>query len=114
MGKGITAAAVLDLLRKRYEPPAWAFLEQVRNSTGWKRTERYADAVAMSLWPSRGLEVHGFEIKVSRSDVLKELRDPEKAAPIMRFCDRWWLVLGDKDLIQPGELRRRLRLRSKL
>jgi hypothetical protein len=104
VSKRITASQVADLLRARYAPPAWAFLEQVRNATGYRKTERYADGLAMSLWPSRGLEVHGFEVKVSRSDVLKELRDPQKSSPIQRYCDRWWLVLGAAALIQPGEL----------
>jgi hypothetical protein len=102
--KRISADDVIALLRARHEPPAWAFLEQVRSTTGASSRERYADAIAMSLWPSRGIEVHGFEVKVSRSDVLKELRNPEKAAPIQRYCDRWWLVLADASLIQPGEL----------
>lgn len=102
--KKITAANVVDLLRARYTAPAWAFLEEVRNRTGYGRMERYADGLAMSLWPSRGLEVHGFEVKVTRSDVINELRKPGKADPIMQYCDRWWLVLGDKSLIQPGEL----------
>jgi hypothetical protein len=58
----------------------------------------------MNLWPSRGLSVHGFEVKVSRSDWLSELRNPAKSASIQQFCDYWWLVVGDKDIVQPGEL----------
>ncbi len=58
----------------------------------------------MNLWPSRGLSVHGFEVKVSRSDWLSELRNPAKSASIQRFCDHWWLVVGDKGIVQPGEL----------
>lgn len=36
--------------------------------------------------------LHGFEVKVSRSDWLAELRDPSKAEAWKRYCDRWWLV----------------------
>jgi len=97
-------ATIRSHLRSRFNAPAWALLHEVRNSTGWRRTTRTADALAMSLWPSRGLEVHGIEIKVSRGDLKKELEDPDKAREIMQYCDRWWLVLGHKDLIQPGEL----------
>jgi hypothetical protein len=95
------------LLRKRYESQkgAWAYFEEVRNQTGYQRTRTtYADAVALSLWPSRGIELHGHEIKVSRSDLLKELQEPGKSEPIQQFCDRWWLVLGAANLIKPGEL----------
>lgn len=100
----VGTTAVHALLRKRYAAPAWALLQEVRNETGYARTVRTADALAMSLWPSRGLEVHGFEVKCSRGDLRKELDDPDKAREIMQYCDRWWLVLGHKDLIQPGEL----------
>lgn len=102
--KSINSWDVQQLLRKRYSAPAWAYLEEVRNSTGYIGTPRTADGLAMSLWPSRGLSVHGFEVKVSRSDVVKELRTPEKAEAIMKYCDHWWLVLGDAKIIEPGEL----------
>lgn len=46
----------------------------------------------MGLWPSRGMEVHGIEVKKSRGDWLKELKNPQKAEVIFKFCDRWWLA----------------------
>ena len=58
----------------------------------------------MSLWPSRGLEMHGFEVKVSRSDWIKELRTPDKAEAVYRYCDHWWIVAGGVDIVAPGEL----------
>ncbi len=100
----IGTGQIRTLLMNRYAAPAWALLHEVRNATGYQRSVRTADAVAMSLWPSRGLELHGFEIKASRGDLRKELEDPSKAEEIMQYCDRWWLVVGHKDLIQPGEL----------
>ena len=45
------------------------------------------DAVIMSLWPSRGLELHGVEIKVSRADWKREAADPAKAEAIAAYCD---------------------------
>jgi hypothetical protein len=98
-----TAADMLALLRARYPSNAFAFLEQVGNSTGFA-CSRWADVVVMSLWPSRGLEIIGIEIKVSRSDWKRELEHPEKADPIAAFCDRWYLAAGSKDIVQPGEL----------
>ena len=86
-----TSAAALDALKLRYCQPEWAIFFEVANATG-ARASRYADAVAMSLWPSRGLEIHGFEVKVSRSDWMNEKRNPEKAENIAAYCDRWWLV----------------------
>jgi hypothetical protein len=95
---------ILAALRKRYAAPEYALLQQVRNGVGFERTTRTADAVAMSVWPSRGLLIHGFEIKVSRSDWLREKKTPDKAEEISRFCDRWWLVVGDETIVQDGEL----------
>ena len=87
---------ILSALRAKFPAPAWAFFEELRNGTGFARvTTRSADAVAMSLWPSRGLELHGFEVKVSRADLKRELALPEKAEDIARFCDRWWLVTSE-------------------
>ena len=37
-------------------------------------------------------QLHGHEVKVSRSDWLAELADPSKAEAWKRYCDRWWLV----------------------
>lgn len=90
-------------LRDRYAGEAWAFLTEVPNGTGSAKS-RSADAMAMSLWPSRGLELHGIEIKVSRADWLKELRDPAKAEDFANYTDRWWLAIGDADIVKDGEL----------
>jgi hypothetical protein len=60
--------------------------------------------VAVNLWPSRGLEVLGFEIKASRRDWVKELKQPSKSAAIQKYCDRWWVVAGGANIVQAGEL----------
>ncbi len=67
-------------------------LPQVRNCTGFSGTVRTADALIISLWPSRGLELIGVEIKVARQDWLREKENPEKADEIGKYCDRWWIV----------------------
>jgi hypothetical protein len=87
----MTAPQVVAAIRKAYPTNAWAVLEQVGNSVGFK-CGRWADVLAISLWPSRGLEVLGFEVKVSRSDWKAELAQPEKADAIQRYCDRWWIA----------------------
>lgn len=101
--KTITAEDLVDLLGNRFCPPAWAFIPQVRNGTGFLSVTRTADAIAMGLWPSRGLHLNGFEIKVNRGDWLGELKRPDKAEEIAQFCDFWWIV-APKDLIKVEEL----------
>lgn len=87
----ITAAAIRAAISKRWAPPEYAVMFEVGNTTGFG-TNRHADAVIMSLWPSRGLELHGVEIKVSRSDWKREAADPAKAEEIAQYCDRWWVI----------------------
>jgi hypothetical protein len=94
-----TMAALSD----RYKAPEYAFLPQVANGTGGQRS-RTCDALAMSVWPSRGLDLIGFEVKVSRGDWLSEKKNPQKADAIAKYCDFWYLVAGAKDIVRDGEL----------
>jgi hypothetical protein len=97
--------SVWTALEARYCAPEWAYFEQVRNGTGYSRAVvRTADALAFSLYPSRGLELHGFEVKTSRGDWLREKRDPEKAEEIGKFCERWWLVTTSGVVADVGEI----------
>jgi hypothetical protein len=91
------------MLKVRYPAPSWALIPQVADGTGW-RTFRWADAVAMCCWPSLGLELHGFEIKVDRHDFLREIRNGAKSQAIFAYCDRWWLVVDRGEIVEPGEL----------
>lgn len=91
-------------LRHKFPAKEYAVLEEVRNSTGFTRRERYADALVMGLWPSRGLTLLGIEIKQSRPDWMAELKQPEKADAIARYCDQWALLVSDPKIVQPGEL----------
>lgn len=96
-------AEVKALLADRFSAPVYSILFEVPNATGGGRG-RSADALAMGLWPSRGLLLHGFEIKVSRSDWLRELKRPEKADAVCRYCDRWWIVAGSEGIVKDEEL----------
>lgn len=98
----MTSADLIARLRARFAAPEYALFEEVGDATGGR--SRSIDALAMSLWPSRGLEVYGFEVKVSRHDWKRELTNPAKAETFARFCDRWWLVAGDEKIVDTGEL----------
>jgi len=93
---------VKSALRARFCSPEWSIFFEVADGTGMHQ-RRWADAVAMNMYPSRGMEIHGFEIKVSRGDWLRELKNPEKSSTVQQFCDRWWIV-APKEIIKPGEL----------
>ena len=82
------------MIRAKYPGPAWVVLGEVRDGVGFNTAGRSADAMAFGVWPSRGLRIVGFESKSHRNDWLRELKRPEKAESIARFCDEWWLVSG--------------------
>ena len=84
-----------ELIVKKYPGPAWAVLTELRDGTGFSTAGRTADAVAFSLWPSRGLAIVGMEIKTSRSDWLSELKNPAKAESIAKYCNEFWLVTSE-------------------
>lgn len=104
----VTERQVLDALCARYDTrsgngPRFAFGEHVKSGAGFD-SPRVADFMAIDLWPSSGNAIHGFEVKVSRSDWLRELADPTKAEAFRPYVDRWWLVVADAAIVRPGEL----------
>lgn len=100
----LTSTAVREAISKRWAAPEYAVMWEVGRATGAVSNQRYADAVIMSLWPSRGLELHGVEIKVSRSDWRREAADPAKAEAIAAYCDRWWVFTGPGVIQDTSEL----------
>ena len=99
-----TEGRVAALVGKLYPAGAYAYLTSVRNGTGYQRSQdRTADALAVSCWPSRGLYLIGFEIKVSRSDWRKELGAPRKSIAIQAFC-RYWYVAAPTGVVPIGEV----------
>lgn len=105
----MTEADVLALLRQKLTKPGnggageYALLPQVRNAAGFNASRTF-DAVAVSLWPSRGFSIHCYEVKCSRSDWLRELKEPAKAEAAARHCDRFSIVAADSTIVRNGEL----------
>lgn len=86
----MNSAEIVAALRVHYGD-SFKIIEQVADHTGG-RASRWIDALAIGLWPSRGLELHAIEVKVSRGDLRREIEQPEKAEAIARYCDRFWLA----------------------
>lgn len=87
---------VLVGLRSRYAKPDYAFLREIFAGN------RRVDAVAVKL--GGRTEIHGLEIKVSRSDWLREMKDVLKADDRLGYFDFWWLAVSSKEIVKPGEL----------
>jgi hypothetical protein len=100
-----TEAEMLDMLKRRHTAQGnggageWAFLTHVRDAAGFD-AKRTIDALAMGLWPSRGLSLHAFEVKCSRSDYLAEIRNPAKAEAFGSRVDYFWIVVADPKIVK--------------
>lgn len=94
----ITAADLRAALRKRCAYPSHLLLEEV----GYEG--RRADAVSIGLFPSRGCHVEGYEIKVSRSDWLREMKDQAKAEAFHSQVRYWWIVAPSVIVVKPEDL----------
>ncbi len=84
-------SSVLNALEAYHPSSQWVFLRHVPNGTASYKT-RTADALAMGCWRSSGIELHGYEVKVSRSDWLREIQDVQKARALAKHCHYWWVV----------------------
>ena len=98
-----TTRDLLARVKAAYPPEQFVFMENVALSTGYGPLTRYADALVMGLWPSRGLLLEGFEIKSHRGDWRVELKKPQKADPMVSRCDLWWVV-APVDCVKESEL----------
>lgn len=101
--KPIDAVKLRALLRRKYPADQYAMLYEVRDAAGFS-AKRSADVMLIGLWPSRGNMVEGMEVKISRSDWLRELKKPEKAEAFFEFCDRWWVIAANPDIVKRTEL----------
>lgn len=103
-----TEQTMLGLLRRRYtgdsgNGPQAIFATHVRSAAGFD-SRRTLDGVAMGLWPSRGLRLLGFEVKCSRSDVMAELKNAEKAEEFVPKLDMFYLVVAHPSLVKVEEV----------
>lgn len=55
-------------------------------------TNRRCDLLRLGIWPSRGHRIVVHELKVSRSDWLRELDDPAKAEAWWPYCHEFWIA----------------------
>ena len=87
---------MLDLLHRRYgqrssnggvDAPRFVCAEHVRNRAGFFDRKD-----------------GGVEVKVSRSDWVRELADPAKASETLEYASHCWLAVPDASMVRDGEL----------
>lgn len=99
----MTTGELGDLLCAKYPRDRYALFFDVPDNVGLKANRR-ADAIAFGLWESVGHMVDGFELKVSRSDWLRELKQINKADPFVARCDRFWLITSSPAIAKLEEV----------
>jgi len=111
----LTERDMLDRLTERYGRMVWngpattlryIGARHVRFGPGWPSC--IADYLAMDCWGNTGPEhqrhpLLGFEVKISRSDYLREIRDLSKSEPFRRVCTEWYIVVSDPAIVR-GDL----------
>lgn len=102
MSDADTTADLRRRLRRRFNQQHFSLVEEVGNGAGFSNNG-WVDALAMGIWPSRGLTLTGFEIKASRGDWQRELDKPEKNLAWQQCVDEWYVV-APKDIVKAEEL----------
>ena len=90
----VTADQIKGLLVARYDDQyRFAVAAEVSPRTGaW---ERRVDFMTLCCWDSDGFEINAFEIKISKSDLKRELMDPSKHNCLFDEIDKYWIVAPD-------------------
>ncbi len=103
---------ILDLLAAKHSAQGnglareWVFAEELRINTGFGPDttlpmdhparigwEQRIDAYAMHTWPSQRYQRIAYEVKVSRSDLRRELEQPAKQDAALALSNELYLVL---------------------
>lgn len=116
----LTSDQIVDALRDRHPSNRWVFLTEVRASSGYGKTYGY-DAMTGRYKPGRGAEsieqridawatemwlpnrIVAYEVKVSRSDFLDEIKHPEKRAFALTVATEFWFATPAR-LVRPDEI----------
>lgn len=89
------AGEVKDLLRDMHSDVSrWVTAEEVPVKTGGGN--RRLDFVAMECWESRGHALWGFEVKVSKADLAREIRDPSKHTCFFECLDYYSIAVPEE------------------
>jgi len=95
---------VLEVLKNMHDPRKWAFFEELRIGTGYgKDSEQRFDAWAIHYYPSKRNVTRCYELKVSKSDFMHEVKKPFKRRAGLRLSNEFYFVtpkglLSDDDI----------------
>ncbi len=98
----MTSAEILAGLEHRHREPKWLTLRELPNSTGG-RFDRRVDLFAIAAWPSGGFETISYEVKISRSDFLRDIKQPMKQRRGRLYSSQFYFATPP-GLIKPNEI----------
>ena len=99
----LTAKEVILALKKRHKDQnEWASFEEFRIGTGYQNykignhlvnPEQRLDFYCINLYPSNKHLRIAYEIKVSRSDFLHEIKNPDKRKSALLFSNEYYFIV---------------------
>jgi hypothetical protein len=99
----MTSDEIISLLETKWPKCLFAHVREFRPSTGYKGDERRIDLWVINRAPSAGMPAHSVEIKISRSDWLRELKSPTKSRLALAVSNYMWLACPS-GVAKPEEL----------
>lgn len=102
----LDATVLLDIVERGMHASRaeWIFLRELRAGTGWRNgAAQRLDAFALNTLPHTGMKRVCYEVKVSRSDFLSELKNPLKRRVGMRYSNEFYF-LTPPGLLNPIEV----------
>lgn len=96
------SSKIIALLRERHRSEI--FVTELRGGAGYGGdSERRMDAWALHPYPSKSNRRVAYEVKVSRGDFLRDIKQPLKHRPALIFSNEFYFV-APKGLIKADEL----------
>lgn len=88
------AASIVEALYSHYRARGYLCLHELRPGTGFTAAGNAGgiDFWCMHQWPSKRLARIAFEIKVSRSDFLREMKAPQKQKFALAYSNQFYFV----------------------
>lgn len=99
-----TSQSLIYMLQEKHPAKeGWATFVEMATTTGFAGQPRYIDFYAFNVWPSSNYRTVAYEVKVSRSDFLNEIKDPTKRKPAEEFASECYFVTPS-GLVKPDEV----------
>lgn len=102
----MNSSQILDAIAEQYchrfSRGRYLFLRELRVGTGHENSQRI-DGFLMDAFPSGGMYRVAYEVKISRADFARELRNPNKRRAAMRYSNYFYFATP-VGLLKPEEI----------